>query len=109
MGKDAKIAGYVFKMHNHVHLMKGCGKVLTDNMIVKKITRTLTSHFDHVIVAIQESTNIETLKFEDLVGLLEAHELRIIERKKGLRFDTSTTGSDIKEAWWFQQVQRQRR
>lgn len=43
--------------------------------------RTLTFHFDHVIVTIQESNNLETLKLEDLTGLLEAHELRIVERK----------------------------
>ena len=41
----------------------------------------LTSHFDHVIVAIQESNNLETTKVEDLVGSLEAYELRIFERK----------------------------
>ena len=41
----------------------------------------LTSHFDHVIVAIQESINLETTKVEDLVGSLEAHEKRIVERK----------------------------
>lgn len=41
----------------------------------------MTSHFDHTIVAIRESNNIETLKLEDLVGSLEVHEIRIIERK----------------------------
>ena len=50
-------------------------------MIVEKVMCTLTSHFDHVIVAIQESNNLETTKVEDLVGSLEAHEMRIVERK----------------------------
>ena len=61
--------------------MKGCGETITDKMIVEKVMRTLTSHFDHVIVAIQESNNLETTKVEDFVGSLEAHEIRIIERK----------------------------
>lgn len=43
--------------------------------------RTLTSHFDHVIVAIQEFNNLETLKLKDLVDSLEAREMRIVERK----------------------------
>ena len=41
----------------------------------------LTSHFDRVIIAIQESNQLETLKLEDLVGSLEAHEIRIVKRK----------------------------
>jgi hypothetical protein len=50
-------------------------------MIVEKVMCTLTSHFDQIIVVIQESNNLETLKLEDLVGSLEAHEIRIFERK----------------------------
>lgn len=50
-------------------------------MIVEKVMRTLTSHFDLIIVAIQEFNNLGTLKLEYLVDLLEAHEVRIVERK----------------------------
>ena len=82
MGEDEKMAEYVSKVQKLVHLMKGCGETITDKMIVEKVMRTLTSHFDHVIVAIQESNNLETLKVEDLVGSLEAHEIWIVERKK---------------------------
>lgn len=81
MGEDEKIAGYVAKVQNIVHLMKDCGETITDKMIVEKIMCMLTYQFDHVIVAIQESNNLETLKLEDLTGSLEAHELRIVERK----------------------------
>lgn len=42
----------------------------------------MTSHFDHIIVAIQESNNLETLKLEDLVGSLEAREIGIVETKE---------------------------
>ncbi|XP_050876369.1 uncharacterized protein LOC127080083 [Lathyrus oleraceus] len=61
--------------------MKACGETLTDKMIVENVMCTLTSHFDHVIVTIQESNNLETMKLEDLVGSLEAHEMRFVERK----------------------------
>lgn len=81
MGEDEKIVGYVSKVHNLVHLMKGYGETLTDKMIVDKVMFMLTSNFDHIIVAIQESNNFETMKLEDLVGWLEAHEIRIVERK----------------------------
>ncbi|XP_050876469.1 uncharacterized protein LOC127080179 [Lathyrus oleraceus] len=81
MGEDEKIADYVSKVKNLVHLMKDCGETLTDKKIVEKVMCTLTFHFDHVIVAIQESNNLETMKLKDLVGSVEAHEIRTIERK----------------------------
>ena len=81
MRENEENVDYVSKVKNLIHLMKGCSEVLTDKMIVEKVMNSLTSHFDHVIVAIQESNNLETLKMEDLVGSLEAHVLRIVERK----------------------------
>ena len=81
MGEDDKFAEYVSKVQKLVHLMKGCGETIIDKMIVEKVMRMLTYHFDHVIIAIQESNNLETTKVEDLVGSLEAHEMRIVERK----------------------------
>ncbi|XP_050914627.1 uncharacterized protein LOC127129501 [Lathyrus oleraceus] len=79
--EDEKIAGYVSKVNNLVHLIKGYGETLNQKMIVEKVMCTLTSHFSHVIVAIEESNNLETVKLEDLVRSLEAREIRIIERK----------------------------
>ena len=81
MREDDKIIGFVSKVQKLIHLMKGCGETITDKMIVEKVNRMLTFPFDHVIVAIQESNKLETLKVEDLVGSLEAHEMRIVERK----------------------------
>lgn len=43
---------------------------MTDRMTVGKVMRTLISHFDHVIMAIQEASNKATLKLKDLVGSL---------------------------------------
>ena len=81
MREDEKIAGYVSKVQKLVHLMKDCGETPNDKMVVEKVMRTLTSHFDHVILAIQESKNVETLKLKDFISLLEAREIRIIVRK----------------------------
>lgn len=80
MGEDEKIVGYVSKVQNLVHLTNGHSETLTDKMIIEKVMCALTSHFDHVIIAIQESNILETLKLEDLDGSLEAHGIRIVER-----------------------------
>lgn len=81
MGEEEKIIDYVSKMQKLIHLMKDCGKTLIDKIIVKKIMCTLTSHFDHVIVVIKESNNLEILKLEDLVCLLKAYKMRIVEMR----------------------------
>lgn len=81
MGEDEKVAGYISKVQNLVRSMKGCGETMLDKMIVEKLMRTLTSHFDHVIMVIQEVRNLNILKLEVLVCSLEARELRIIERR----------------------------
>lgn len=82
MGEDEKIAGYMSKVLNLVYLMKDCGETLTDKMIIENVMCALTSYFNHIIVAIQEFDNLETMKLEYLVGSLEARGVRIVERKR---------------------------
>lgn len=44
--------------------------------------RVFTPHFDNVIVVIQESNTLETMKMEDLIGSLEEHELSFLQRNR---------------------------
>jgi len=60
--------------------MKSCGETIIESMIVEKILRTLTLRFDHIVVAMEESGKIESLKIEELQGSLEANEQRLNER-----------------------------
>jgi hypothetical protein len=53
---------------------------MTDQQIVEEIMRTLSSRFDFIVVAIQESKDVKTLKIEELQSSLEAHELMVSER-----------------------------
>ncbi|XP_004515992.1 uncharacterized protein [Cicer arietinum] len=45
-----------------------------------RILRTLTQRYDHIVVAIEESKDLDKMKVEDLQGSLEAHKLRVRER-----------------------------
>jgi len=60
--------------------MKACSKTISDQRIIEKIMRTLSSRFDFIVVAIQESKDVKTMKIEELHSSLEAHELMVSKR-----------------------------
>jgi len=66
MEEEQKIAEYISKLINLVNQMKACGEAMTDQQIVEKIMRTLSLRFDFIVVAIQESKDVKTLKIEEL-------------------------------------------
>jgi len=77
MEDDQKISEYISKLINLVNQMKTCSEAITDQQISEKIMKTLSSRFDFIVVAIQESKDVKTLKIEELQSSLEAHELMV--------------------------------
>ncbi|KAH0776767.1 hypothetical protein KY290_008178 [Solanum tuberosum] len=60
-----------------VSKIRSCGKKVTDQTIVEKILRSLTPKFDHVVAAIEESKDLLVFSFDELMGSLHAHEVRL--------------------------------
>ena len=60
--------------------MKSCGEKILNQMIIEKIMQTMIPSFEHIVVAIKESKDVESMKIEELQSSLEAQELRLIER-----------------------------
>lgn len=80
MEEQESIAEYFTRIRSLTNQMKTYGESMPDQGIVEKVLRTLTPKFDHVVVAIEESKDTETLKIDELQGSLEAHEQRFKER-----------------------------
>ncbi|XP_014515482.1 uncharacterized protein LOC106773291 [Vigna radiata var. radiata] len=81
MGEQETIGEYIGRIQVIVNAMRACDKVVKDKKIVHKILRTLTPQYDHIVVAIVESRDLEKMKVEELQNSLEAHEQRLLERK----------------------------
>ncbi|KAL4312806.1 hypothetical protein GQ457_01G025220 [Hibiscus cannabinus] len=60
-----------------VSQIRSYGEQISDETIVAKVLRGLTSKFDHVVAAIEESKDLSVLSVDELMGSLQAHESRI--------------------------------
>ena len=83
MTNQEYIADYFNRIQTLVNAMKACKGELTNQQIIDKVLRTLTPRFDHVVVVIEESKDLDSMKVEELQNSLEAHEQRVNERRKG--------------------------
>jgi hypothetical protein len=82
MEPNEKIVEYFNRLQQVTNSMNSCGEALTDHNIVCKIMRTLSSKYDTIFVAIEESNDLSTMKVEELQCSLEAYEQRVTERSK---------------------------
>ncbi|XP_019433850.1 PREDICTED: uncharacterized protein LOC109340583 [Lupinus angustifolius] len=80
MEESDKVGEYFTNVLTITNQMKGCGEVITDLMIIEKIMRSLPQKFDFIVVAIEESKDVSSMKVEELQSSLEAHEMRLLER-----------------------------
>jgi len=80
--EDETVSQYFDKVINLTNQMTKNGETVTDVMKVEKVLRTLTSRFDNIVVALEESKNLDSMKIEELQASLEAHELRLIDRNR---------------------------
>ncbi|XP_057426461.1 uncharacterized protein LOC130719879 [Lotus japonicus] len=80
MEENEKVGEYFTKILTTVNLMKGCGEKITDVMVIEKIMRSLAPKFDYIVVAIEESKDVDNMKIEELQSSLEAHEMRLADR-----------------------------
>jgi hypothetical protein len=60
--------------------MRRNGEALTDARITEKILRFLDPKFDFVVVAIEESKEVDKLMMDELMSSLQAHEQKIVKR-----------------------------
>lgn len=66
MEESESIAGFFTRVIRSVNQIKMYGEVLTSRSVVTKILRSLALKFDHVVIFIEKSKNLSSMKKEEL-------------------------------------------
>ena len=74
------ISDYHIRIMVIVNQMRRNGEAITDSRITEKILRSLYPKFDFVVVAIEESKEVDKLTVDELMSSLQAHEQKIVKR-----------------------------
>lgn len=77
MKSKETVQEYLSRVSGIVNHMRTYGESLIDEIAVSKMLRSLTSDFDHVVAAIEESKDLSQYSFDELMRSLLAHEVRI--------------------------------
>ncbi|KAH0733594.1 hypothetical protein KY290_000644 [Solanum tuberosum] len=71
------IAGFSSRATKIVNQMRPYREKVTDQTIVKKVLRSLTPKFDHIVAVIEEFKDLSIFSFDELMKSLQAHGARI--------------------------------
>jgi gag-polypeptide of LTR copia-type len=83
MNQDESVQSFFTQVTTIINQIHSYGENISQKIVVMKVLCSLTTMFDHVVAAIEESKNLSTYTFDELIGSLQVHEawLNKIEEK----------------------------
>ena len=77
MNPGESVQAFLSRVTSVVNQIRSCGEDLEEKIVVMKVLRSLTTKFDHVVATIEESKDLSTYTFDELMGSLQVHEARL--------------------------------
>ena len=77
MQEKESVQDFLSRVSAIVNHMKSYGEDVSTKTVVCKVLRSLTPRFDHVVAIIEESKDLSTCTFDELMSSLLAHEVRL--------------------------------
>ena len=74
MRDEEKISDYYSQLLLIVNKIRRNGEKMEDIRVMEKLIQSLTSKFEYMVVAIEESNNLEEISIQELLGSLQVHE-----------------------------------
>ncbi|XP_027910344.1 uncharacterized protein LOC114169400 [Vigna unguiculata] len=81
MEESDSVVGFLNKIQELVNDMRSCGDKVSEQHIVNQVLRSLPPRFDHLVITIEETKDLDALTFQELQHSLKAHELRMYEQR----------------------------
>ena len=82
MSEDESFDSFYSKLNEVVVSKFNLGEKTEDSKIVSKILRSLQESFRAKVIAIEESTDLDDIKVQELIGSLQTYELSLPTQRK---------------------------